>query len=106
MSALAGLIVPLGNVIGPLIIWQMKKLDFPSVDVHGKAALNFQITVAIAEIASVVLGIILSFVCIGFLLFFVTAAIVVAGIVFAIVAGMKANDGVEYKYPWSLQLIK
>src|SRR5204863_3077709 len=29
MSALAGLIVPLGNVIGPLIIWQMKKLDFP-----------------------------------------------------------------------------
>ena len=106
MSALAGLFVPLGNVLGPLIIWQMKKNDFPSVDTHGKASLNFQITVAIAEIASVILGFILSFVCIGFLLFFVTIAIVIAGIVFAIIAGMKANDGLEYKYPWTLTLVK
>jgi uncharacterized Tic20 family protein len=106
MSALAGLFLPLGNVLGPLIIWQMKKHDFPSTDAHGKAAVNFQITIAIVELASIVLGFILSFICIGFLIFLVTGAAVIASIVFAIIAGMKANDGLEYKYPWSLTLIK
>jgi uncharacterized Tic20 family protein len=46
LSALAGFIgIPFGNILGPLIVWQIKKNEFPSVDVHGKAALNFQITV-------------------------------------------------------------
>jgi hypothetical protein len=106
LSALAGLLFPFGNVLGPLIVWQVKKQEFPSVETHGKASLNFQITVAIAEVASIILGFILSFICIGFLLFFVTFAVVIAGVVFAVIAGIKANDGQEYKYPWSLTLVK
>ena len=48
LSALAGFIIPFGSVLGPLIIWLIKKDEMPIVDVHGKKALNFQITMAIA----------------------------------------------------------
>ena len=42
LSALAGFIgVPLGNILGPLLVWQIKKNEFPSVDVHGKAVAEF-----------------------------------------------------------------
>lgn len=41
LSALAGYIIPFGNILGPLLVWQIKKNEFPSVDEHGKAALNF-----------------------------------------------------------------
>ena len=56
LSALAGLFVPCGNVIGPLLIWQMKKAEFPSVEIHGKAALNFQLTVLIALVVGIALA--------------------------------------------------
>lgn len=105
MSALAGLLVPFGNVIGPLLIWQLKKAEFPSVEIHGKAALNFQLTVLIAVVAGILLAILLSFFCIGWLLFPVVMVIGVAGMVFAVIAGIKANDGLEYAYPYSLKLV-
>jgi uncharacterized protein len=107
LSALAGFIgVPFGNVLGPLVVWQIKKSEFPSVEIHGKAALNFQLTVLIGLVASVFAGFILWFICIGFLFFFVAMAIGLAGLIFAIIAGLKANNGEDYKYPWSLELIK
>src|SRR5262245_2186770 len=45
--AFAGLIIPFGNIIGPLVIWLMKKGESPSVDAHGKESLNFQISMTI-----------------------------------------------------------
>ena len=48
LSALLGLVIPLGNVIGPLVIWLVKKDTMPFVDNQAKEALNFQITVIIA----------------------------------------------------------
>jgi uncharacterized protein len=106
LSALAGCVVPLGHVLGPLIVWQIKKNEFPSVDVHGKASLNFQITVTIALFVGIVAAVVLSFFCIGYLLFPLVGLIGLAGLVFAIIAGIKANNGEDYKYPWSLELIK
>ena len=106
LSALAGYIIPFGNVLGPLLVWQIKKNEFPSVDEHGKAALNFQLTVLIAVFASGVAAILLSFVCIGFLLIPVVIAVALCGLIFAIIAGIKANNGEAYRYPWSLTLIK
>src|ERR1035438_10194159 len=67
LSALAGYIIPFGNVLGPLLVWQIKKNEFPSVEAHGKAALNFQLTVLIALFAGGMAAFLLSFVCIGFL---------------------------------------
>lgn len=105
MSALAGLVIPFGNILGPLLIWQIKKREIPSVEVHGKAALNFQITVVIAVIAGGAAALLLSFFCIGYLFIPVVVAIGLCGLVFAVIAGLKANDGQDYRYPWTLTLI-
>jgi hypothetical protein len=106
LSALAGLLgIPFGNVLGPLLIWQIKKNEIPSVEIHGKAALNFQLTVLIAALVTFAAAFVLSFFCIGYLLFPVVFAIVIAGMVFAVIAGIKANEGKEYQYPYSLKLI-
>ncbi len=106
LSALAGFVIPFGNILGPLLIWQIKKNEFPSVEVHGKASLNFQITVTIAALAGVAVAVVLSFFCVGYLLFPLVMLIGLAGLVFAIIAGIKANSGEDYKYPWSLELVK
>lgn len=106
LSALAGCVIPFGNILGPLIVWQIKKNEFPSVDVHGKAALNFQISVSIVAFVGVVAAVLLHFICIGFLLFPVVGLICLCGIIFAVIAGIKANNGEDYRYPWSLELIK
>jgi len=106
LSALAGFIIPFGNILGPLLVWQIKKNEIPSVNVHGKAALNFQITVTLAAFVGVVVAVILSFFCVGFLLVPLVILIGLAGLVFAIIAGIKANNGEEYKYPFSLNLVK
>ena len=107
LSALAACIgIPFGNILGPLIIWQIKKNEFPSVDLHGKAALNFQITVTIAAVIGAALAFMLSFFCVGFLLFPVVVLIVLAGMILAIIAGIKANNGEDYKYPYSIEFVK
>lgn len=105
LSALAGLLVPFGNVLGPLIVWQIKKAEIPSVEVHGRAALNFQLTVLIAVVAGFMLALVLSFFCFGWLLFPAVMLIGIAGIAFSIIAGIKANEGREYQYPFSFKLI-
>lgn len=105
LSALSGLIVPFGNILGPLLVWQIKKNEIPSVETHGKAALNFQITVLIAVVAGAVVAFALSFFCIGWLLFPVVMLIGLAGLVFSVIAGIKANEGKDYEYPYSLKLI-
>lgn len=99
LSALIGLVIPLGSILGPLVIWLIKKDTMPLVNDQGKEALNFNITVAIAAMV----GWILMFVLIGFL---VLAAVFIAWLVFVIMATIKANEGVTYRYPFTLRLIK
>ena len=107
LSALAGFIgVPLGNILGPLIVWQIKKNEFSSVDVHGKAALNFQITALIAGLATGAAMFVGMLICVGWLLLPVLILIGIAALIFPIIAGIKANNGEDYKYPFSLDLIK
>jgi len=106
LSALAGFIIPFGSILGPLLVWQIKKNEIPSVIVHGKAALNFQLTVFIAAIVSMVLGLLLVAVCVGVVFFILAAAVSLAGLIFAIIAGIKANDGKDYQYPYSFTLVK
>ena len=50
-------------------------------------------------------ALLLSFVCIGFLLIPVVVGIALCGLIFAIIAGVKANNGEAYRYPWSLTLV-
>ena len=100
LTALSGLIgVPLGNIIGPLIIWLIKKNEMPFVDDQGKEALNFQITMTI--IAAVCF--LLVFVLIGIPMLIV---VYIADFVLTIIGSIKANDGVAYRYPFTWRLIK
>ncbi|MEO8001629.1 MAG: DUF4870 domain-containing protein [Arenimonas sp.] len=99
LISLVGFVIPLGNIIGPLVIWLMKKDTMPFVEDQAKEALNFNITVAIAG----VIGAILTMVLIGLL---VLAVVGIAWIVLTIIAAMKANAGEKYRYPFTLRLIK
>jgi len=106
LSALAGLIIPFGSVLGPLVVWLLKKDEIPAVDDHGRAALNFQLTVLIASLASVGVAIfLLAFFCLGLLFIPVIFAISIAGIVFSIIAAVKASGGESYRYPWTLTIL-
>lgn len=111
LSALSACLgVPFGNVLGPLIVWQIKKNEIPSVDVHGKAALNFQITFTLASLAAGTITFLLVLMCIGWLLLPLLIGLIsimsIGWLVFTIIASIKASNGETYQYPWSLTLIK
>lgn len=99
LLALSGYVIPFGNIIGPLVMWLVKKDEMPFVDEQGKESLNFQITVMIAMIVSFVLV----FVIIGF---FLLIAIGIGSLVLVIIATIKANEGTHYRYPLTIRLIK
>jgi len=98
LSALAGFVIPFGNIIGPLVIWMLKKDEFPHVNDQGKESLNFQISLMIYIIAAAILIII----AVGILLLIFLA---VYGLVMIIIASLKANEGVKYRYPFTIRLI-
>ncbi|MFD2371149.1 DUF4870 domain-containing protein [Brevibacillus sp. GCM10020057] len=99
LSALIGFMIPLGNVLGPLIIWLFKKETSPFVDRHGKEALNFGITITIYAAVSYLLLIVF----IGALLLF---ALFVFWMVFLILGAVKANEGSEFRYPLTIRFVK
>ena len=99
LIAFSGVVIPFGNIIGPLVIWLIKKDEMPFVDDQGKESLNFQITMFIAVIVCVLLA----FVFIGFLLMIV---LLIFWLVVVIIAAIKANDGVYYRYPYAIRFLK
>jgi uncharacterized Tic20 family protein len=101
-----GGLVPCIPCVCTLLIWQIKKNEFPSVDVHGKAALNFQITALIVGIAGIIASVVLSIIHLGLLMSLLFPLIGLAYLILVIIAGIKANNGEDYKYPFSFNLIK
>lgn len=110
LSALVGAILSgwafgVACFIGPLIIWLVKKDTMRFVDDQGKEALNFNITVGLIFLALLILSIVTFG--IGLLIAVPLAVIVaIAWLVFTIIAGIKANEGVAYRYPVTLRLVK
>jgi uncharacterized Tic20 family protein len=100
LIAFAGFILPvIGNIVGPLVIWLIKKDEFEFVDDQGKESLNFQISMTIYFIISGILTIII----IGALLLI---ALSIFDIVMIIIATIKANGGEKYRYPLTIRFIK
>jgi uncharacterized Tic20 family protein len=106
LSALAGLIIPFGNLLGPLVVWMMKRDTMPFVADQGKEALNFQITVSVLCVILLILGVVLSVIVIGVLFFPLVGLIGLAALVLSVIGGIKANEGKAYRYPFSVRLIK
>lgn len=99
LAGLAGLVVPLGNVIGPLVVWRLKREDSAFVDDQGREAVNFHITVLILLVLCVPLVLVI----IGFVL---AGVIGIYALVMTAVAAIRANEGVRYRYPLTLRLIQ
>ena len=99
LAALLGLLANgIGFLLGPLLVWLVKRKEHSFVDDQGKEAVNFQITMIIAFLIAGLL----SLVVIGLLLLPVLALI---EIVMPILAGLKANNGERYRYPFAIRLI-
>jgi uncharacterized Tic20 family protein len=106
-SALAGCFLPaVAHIIGPLIIWLLKRDEFPEVDDQGKESLNFQISMLIYTALLGVVVFVLAFVLIGLLLLPLFGLLYLLDIVFVIVASIKASEGKLYRYPITIRLIK
>ena len=98
MGMLAQLLGLFAGIIGPLIIYLIKKDESPFVRHHASEALNFNITLLIGMMISLPLMLVL----IGFLTFFVIA---IAGMVFQIIASIAANNGEWYRFPINIRMV-
>ena len=98
-SALSMFIVPFGNILAPLIIWLIKKEEMSFVEDQAKEVLNFQISMTIYLIGSIILIIVL----IGIP---ILIGLVIFNVIITIIAAISANDGKSYRYPINLRLIK
>ncbi|QJW91499.1 DUF4870 domain-containing protein [Spirosoma taeanense] len=99
LSALPGSFVLIGSIVLPLIIWQIQKDKSAFIDYHGKEAVNFNITMAIAAGISFIL----MFILIGVFLLWIVG---IVWLIFTIIAAIKANNGEHYRYPLSIRFIK
>ena len=91
--------IPFAHIIAPLIIWLIKKDEFPLVEEQGKESLNFQISMTIYGIIAGLL----CYVVIGYVLL---PILIVAHITFIIIATVKTNKGKGYRYPFTIRIIK
>ncbi|WP_199312728.1 DUF4870 domain-containing protein [Microcoleus sp. FACHB-672] len=119
------------NILGPLIIWMLKKKQHPLIDAHGKESLNFQITLLLYSLViGVVLLLSVGSCWLGFstnssaILGFVGLGLIVAGVGLAILGGLmglilwlgqllltlfasiKAKKGELYRYPYTIRLLR
>jgi uncharacterized Tic20 family protein len=99
-----GMLSHLLGILGflpPLIIWLVKKDAHPFIDDQAKESLNFQITLLIAWfVVAIVSCLTLGF---GGILI---PILLVANIVMCVIGAMKAKDGIAYRYPFAIRLVK
>jgi len=91
--------IPFANVLGPFIVWMLKRETYPFVDEEGKEAVNFQLTMFIGMVVGYVLTLV-------FIAWLILLAVVVVDLIFVLIASMKANEGESYRYPLSFRFIQ
>lgn len=99
LSQLFGYFAPLAGLIVPIILWQVKKNESKIIDKHGRIVANWIITV-------VILAIVFGLLCFVFIGIPLLLALIVVGIVFPIIGGIKANSGEVWPYPFSIKFFE
>ena len=94
-SQFATYAIPVAGIVAPIVIWQVKKDEFPEIDEHGRIVANWMISVLIYSL----IGIVLTFLVVGI---FVLMVLGVLCVVFPIVGGIKASSGEAWKYPGAI----
>jgi uncharacterized Tic20 family protein len=98
-SALLGLFFHfLGHILGPLLVWLMKRGDSPEIDAYGKESLNFQLSMLIYDAIAAIL-------CIFLIGIPILIALWVLNTVLVIIASVKAGEGRLYRYPFTIRFI-
>ncbi|HST31323.1 MAG TPA: DUF4870 domain-containing protein [Chthoniobacterales bacterium] len=98
-SALLGLFFHFfGHLLGPLIVWLIKRDLSPEVDANGKESLNFQLSMLIYDIVAGILCIVL----IGIP---ILIALWILNTVFVIIASVKTSEGKIYRYPFTIRFL-
>ena len=99
LSAFSTLVgVPFGNILGPLVMFLIKKDEYRFGGDQAKEALNFNISCTLYGIISLVLCLVF----VGFILLFVLA---IFWIIVTIIAAVKSNEGVFYRYPFCIRFV-
>ena len=99
IGQLLGLVSGIGGFVVPLIIMVTKGNESPFVRRAAVESLNFWITGLLASVVAFVLV----FVLIGF---FLLPLVALTWLILPIYAGIKANEGVDYRYPFNLRIIR
>jgi uncharacterized Tic20 family protein len=94
-SILAGWVVPIGGLIVPIILWQMKKDELPGIVPHAHVVLNW----IVSSLVYAMICFVLTFVIIGIFGFM---ALGLATVIFAVYGGIKANEGELWEYPGTI----
>ena len=101
--------IPFGNIVGPLVVWLVKRGDSPSVDEHGKESLNFQISLSLYVLLFAAATIGLMFLLIGFLMLPLLIGMLCIGpfldLIFIILASIRASQGEVYRYPLTIRFL-
>ncbi len=101
-----GLLVPLGNILGPLALWLIKREGNPFVDDQGREAVNFQISFSLWGIIAVTLSLVLVWTVIIPVLAVVALVILaIIWVVTMILAAVRTSRGEAYRYPFTLRLL-
>lgn len=109
LSSFAGWIFPFGNVIVPFVLWSAKKSESTYIDNHGKAVVNFQLSLMLYSFLLALLIIPLTIFTLGLGLVAVLLGIIPALILIVatiISASIKATNGEYYDYPFTIEFIK
>jgi uncharacterized protein len=99
LASLLGLVVPFGGLIGILLVWQIKKTEFPELDAHGKEAMNFQLSMIIYMFVSFLLMLVI----IGI---FIAIVLWLVWLILPIISAVHANDGKLWRYPLSIPFFR
>ena len=98
-SALLGLFLHfLGHLLGPLIVWLVKRGDSPEIDAHGKESLNFQLSMLIYDAIAAIL-------CLVFIGIPILIALWIMNTVCVIIASIRASEGKFYRYPITIRFL-
>jgi uncharacterized protein len=100
LAALGGLVLPLiGNIVLPLLVWHSWRDRSAFVGEQALESLNFNISVSLAALVCWLLVLVFVGVLLGI-------ALSAAWIALTLIAAIKASEGVSYRYPFSLRLVK
>lgn len=124
LAAFAGLLIPLGNILGPLIVWLLRREESEFANDQGKESLNFQISISIYLLGIVTFVIVLGLVsllavaggapevglsipfALLLLVVFVTVIIAVFSVIAVIIGAVRAGEGQYYRYPLNIRFIR